>query len=147
MSFNTTFIANFSDSDDEHYKAELARRCAEIEALLQEQEEKEWLEYQAQKEAKIMERKRLEKEAYRKQEEEEENAWQKEEECQRNLAHYLEVDYITAVEQQQHKNWVKNFLPSSSPPSDEEMNLIDLPCLTKRQRVCYLPKETLEACQ
>jgi len=38
MSFNTTFIANFSDSNDEHYKAELARRCAEMKALLWEQE-------------------------------------------------------------------------------------------------------------
>ena len=27
------------------------------------------------------------------------------------------------------------------------MNLIDLPPLTKRQYVCYLPKETLEVCQ
>jgi len=34
--------------------------------------------------------------------------------------------------------------PLASPPSEEEMNLIDLPPLTKRQRVRYLPKETLE---
>jgi len=34
MSFNATFIANFSESDDECYEAELARRCAETEALL-----------------------------------------------------------------------------------------------------------------
>ena len=27
------------------------------------------------------------------------------------------------------------------------MNLIDLPSLTKRQRIRYLPQETLEACQ
>jgi len=32
-------------------------------------------------------------------------------------------------------------------PSDEEMNLIDLLLLTKRQYVRYLPKETPEACQ
>jgi len=47
MSFNTTFIANFSESDDECYEAEIARRHTEMEALLQEQEEKEQLEYQA----------------------------------------------------------------------------------------------------
>jgi len=47
MSFNTTSIANFSNSDNDHYKAELARRRAEIEALLQEQKEKEWFECQA----------------------------------------------------------------------------------------------------
>jgi len=34
--------------------------------------------------------------------------------------------------------------PLAFPPSEEEMNLIDLPPLTKRQRVHYLPKETLE---
>jgi len=34
MSFNTTFIANFSDSDDECYEAEIARRRAEMEVLL-----------------------------------------------------------------------------------------------------------------
>jgi len=37
--------------------------------------------------------------------------------------------------------------PLASPPSKEEMNLIDLPLLTKRQQVCYLSKETLEQCQ
>ena len=44
------------------------------------------------------------------------------------------------------KNWLKkiNSEPLVSPPSEEEMNLIDLPPLTKRQRVCYLPKETSE---
>jgi len=47
MSFNATFIANFSDSNNKCYKAELARRRAETEALLLEQEEKEWLERQA----------------------------------------------------------------------------------------------------
>ena len=31
--------------------------------------------------------------------------------------------------------------------SDKEMNLINLPLLTKRQRVHYFPKETLEQCQ
>jgi len=34
--------------------------------------------------------------------------------------------------------------PVPSPPSKEEMNLIDLPPLTKRQWVQYLPKKTPE---
>jgi len=81
------------------------------------------------------------------QEEEEENAWQKEKECQRDLTYHLEADYVATVEQQRHKNWVKNFLPPLSPSSDKEINLIDLLPLIKRQCVCYLPKETLEICQ
>jgi len=76
----------------------LARKCTEAETLFHQQEEKERLECQAHKEAKIAERKRLEEEARRKQEEEE--AWQREEECQRDLAHCLEADCVTAVEQQ-----------------------------------------------
>ena len=102
MSFNATSNANFSNSDNECYETQLARRHAEIEALLQEQEEKEWLKCQAQKKVKIVERKKLEEEVWRKQEEKE--AQWIEEECQRDLAHCLEVDYVTAVEQQQHKN-------------------------------------------
>ena len=41
----------------------------------------------------------------------------------------------------------KDFLPPLSSLSDEELNLIDFLSLTKRQCVCYLPKETLEVCQ
>jgi len=145
MSFNSTSIANLSDSDDESYEAGLARRCAEAENLLRQQEEKERLERQARKEAKMAERKRLEEEAHKKQEEEE--ARRREEDRQRDLAQCLEADRVAAVEQQQHKNWMKTFLPPSSPPSDEEMNLIDLPPLTKRQHVRYLPQETPEARQ
>jgi len=63
MSFNSTSIANLSDPDDESYEAELVRRHAEVETLLQQQEEKERLECQARKEAKMAERKRLEEEA------------------------------------------------------------------------------------
>jgi len=74
----------------------------------------------------------LEKEIQRKQKEE--KIWRREEQCQRDLAHHLEADHVTAVEQQQHKNWMKTFQPPSS-PSDEEMNLLDYPPLTKRQRV------------
>jgi len=44
MSFNSTSIANLSNSNNEHYEAELARKYAEVEALLQQQEEKEQLE-------------------------------------------------------------------------------------------------------
>jgi len=145
MSFNSTSIANLSDSDDESYEAGLARRRAKAETLLRQQEEKERLECQAHKEAKAAERKRLEKEARKKQKEEE--TWRREEDRQRDLAKCLEMDRVAAVEQQWRKNWMKTFLPPSSPPSDEEMNLIDLPPLTKRQHVRYLPQETPEAHQ
>jgi len=42
---------------------------------------------------------------------------------------------------------MKTFHPLSSSPSDEEINLLDYPPLTKRQRVQYLPQETPEARQ
>jgi len=87
----------------------------------------------------------LEEEAHKKQEEEE--TQRREEDCQRDLATRLEADRVAAVEQQRRKNWMKTFLPPSSPPSDEEMNLIDLLPLTEGQRVRYLPQETPEACQ
>jgi len=93
MSFVPTSTANLSGSDNKWYEAELARRHAEIEALLWQQKEKEWLEYQAWKEVKIMKWKRLKKEV-----------WRKEEEYQRNLAHCLEVDCVATIEQQYHKN-------------------------------------------
>jgi len=63
MSTNAISNANLFNSDDERYKAQLARRHAETEALLWEQEEKERLECQARKEAKLAEHKRLEEEA------------------------------------------------------------------------------------
>jgi len=121
----------------------LAKKRAEAEALLREQEQKERLERQARKEAKLAERKRLEEELWRKQEEEE--IRQREEQRQKDLAHRLEADRVAAVEQQRRKNWMKAFQPPSSPPPNEEMNLLDYPPLTKRQRVRYLPKETPEA--
>jgi len=101
MSFNSTLIANLSDSDDESYEAGLARRHAEAENLLRQQEEKERLECQAHKEAKIAERKRLEEEVCKKQKEEETR--QRKEDCQRDLAKCLETDRVAAVEQQRHK--------------------------------------------
>ena len=70
-----------------------------------------------------------------------------EQKCQRDLAHCLEVDCITAIKQQHHTNWSKTFLPPINFPSNEKMSLIDLLPLTKRQYVHYLPKKTLEACQ
>jgi len=144
MSFNSNSVVTLSDSDDERYEAQLARRCTKVETLLRQQEEKEYLERQACKEAKIVEQKRLEEETQKKEEEE---LWQRKEERQRNLAHCLKVNCVTTVEQRRHKNWAKSFLLPLSPPFDKEMNLIDLLPLTKRQRVRYLPKETLEACQ
>jgi len=139
-------LGNISDSDDERYEANLAKKRAEAEALLREQEQKERAERQARKEARITEKARLEEEA-RKLAEEEQRRKQEEEQRQKNLAHRLEADHVTAVEQQRRKNWMNKFQPPSSPPSDEEMNLLDYPPLTKRQRVRYLPQETLEARQ
>ena len=139
-------LGNISDSDDERYEANLAKKCAEAEALLREQEQKECVERQARKEAKIAERARLEEKA-QKFVEQEQRQKQEEEQRQKVLAHRLEVDRVAAVEQQRRKNWMKTFQPLSSPPSDEEMNLLDYPPLTKRQRVWYLPQETPEACQ
>ena len=51
-----------------------------------------------------------------------------------------------AVIQVQRKNWLNkmNLEPLASPPSEEKMNLINLPPLTKRQRVHYLSKKTPE---
>ena len=92
-----------------------------------------------------MEWKQLEEEVCKKQKEEE--ARLKEEECQRDLAYCLEADCVATVEQQRRKNWAKTFLPPTNSPSNKEMNLIDLLPLTKRQRIQYLPQETLEACQ
>jgi len=136
---------NISDSDDEHYEANLAKKHAEAEALLREQEQKDRLERQVRKKAKLEEWKRLEEEARRKQEEEEFQC--REEQRQRDLAHRLEADRVAAVEQQWRKNWMKTFHLPSSPPSDEEMNLLNYPSLTKRQCVWYLPQETPEARQ
>jgi len=139
-------LGNISDSDDKCYEANLAKKRAEAEALLREQEQKERVERQARKEAKIAKRARVEEEA-RKLAEQEQRRKQEEEQCQKDLAHRLEADRVAAVEQARQKNWVKTFLPPPSPPSNEEMNLIDLPPLTKRQRLHYLPKETPEASQ
>ena len=47
MSFISISITNFSNFNNKQYKTELARRRAEVETLLRQQEEKEWLEYQA----------------------------------------------------------------------------------------------------
>ena len=130
-------LGNISDSDDERYEANLAKKRAEAEAFLREQERKERAECQARKEARIAEKARLEEEAWKLAEEEQR---------QKDLAHQLEADRVAAVEQQRRKNWMNKFQPSS-PPSDEEMNLLDYPPLTKRQRVRYLPQKTPEARQ
>jgi len=139
-------LGNISESNDERYEANLATRRAEAEALFREQERKERAERQARKEAKIAKKARLEEEA-RKLAEEEQRRKQEEEQRQKDLAHRLEADRVAAVEQQRRKNWMNKFQPPSSPPSDEEMNLLDYSPLTKRQRVCYLPQETSEARQ
>jgi len=139
-------LGNISDSDDERYEANLAKKRAEAEALLREQERKGRVERQARKEARIAEKARLEEEV-RKLAEQKQCRKQEEEQRQKDLAHRLEADHVAAVEQQRRKNWMNKFQPPSSPPSDEEMNLLDYPPLTKRQRVWYLPQETPEARQ
>jgi len=73
-----------------------------------------------------------EKEAWRKAEEEE--TQRKEKECQRDLAHHIEANCVATIEQQCCKNWSKTFLLLSS-PSNEDMNLIDLPPLTIRGNI------------
>jgi len=131
-------LGNISDSDDECYEANLAKKHAEAETFLQEQEQKERVERQVRKEARIAEKARLEEKAQKLAEEDQR---------QKDLAHRLEADRVAAVEQQRHKNWMNKFQPPSSPPSDEEMNLLDYPPLTKRQHVRYLLQETPEARQ
>ena len=116
-------LGNISDSDDERYEANLAKKHAEAETFLQEQERKERVERQARKEARIAKKARLEEKAQKLAEEDQR---------QKDLAHRLEADRVAAVEQQRHKNWMNKFQPPSSPPSDEEMNLLDYPPLTKR---------------
>ena len=152
-SHNSINSATMSDSDDERYEQELVKRRKEAEARLREEEEQQWAERKARKEARAAEKGWQEEELRRRAEEEEarrkieeEETWRKEEERQRDLAHQLEADHVTAVEQQRRKNWTKTFL-SSSPPSDKDMNLIDLLSLTKRQHIRYLPQETPEARQ
>jgi len=133
MSFVSTSTANLFNSDDEYYEAEIAKRHAEMEVLLYQQEEKEQLEHQARRDAKVAEQKRLEEEAQRKEKEKQE--YRKEKEHQRDLAYCLEADHVATIEQQCEKNWCKTFLSHSNPPSDEKMNLIDLLPLTKRKYV------------
>ena len=135
-----------SDSNDERYEQELEKRRQEAEAKLWEEEERQRAERKARKEARAAEKRRQEEELRRRAEEKEARRKAEEEEHQRDLAHQLEADHIAAVEQQRRKNWTKTFLPSS-PPSNEDMNLIDLLPLTKRQRIRYLPQETPEARQ
>jgi len=108
------------------------------------------------KEAKAAEKKRQEEELQRRAEEErrqkEEAARQMKAEEERRRqkeaddAFRQEADRQAAVVQVQRKNWLKQMNPEpvASPPSEEKMNLIDLPPLMKRQQVRYLPKETPE---
>jgi len=113
------------------------------------------VEQRARKEAKAAEKRRQEKELRRRAEEER----RQKEEAERQMkaekrriqketddAFRQEADQQAAVVQMRQKNWLKKMNPEplASPPSEEEMNLINLPPLTKRQRVRYLPKETPE---
>jgi len=148
-----------SDSDDERYEQELVKRREEAEARLREEEEQQRAERRARKEARVAEKRRQEEELRRRaeeerrQKEEAERQMKAEEERQRQKeaddAFRQEADRQAAVVQVRRKNWLKKMNPEplASPSSEEEMNLIDLPPLTKRQQVRYLPKETPEQCQ
>jgi len=92
-------LGNISDSDDERYETNLAKKRAEAEALLREQEQKEREKHQARKQARIVEKARLE-EGARKLVKKEQCRKQEEEQRQRDLAHCLEADCVAAVEQQ-----------------------------------------------
>jgi len=155
-SVNTINTITMSDSNDKRYEQELVKRRQEAEARLREEKEQQQAERRARKEAKAAEKKRQEKELQRRAEEErrqkEEAARQMKAEEERRRqkeaddAFRQEADRQAAVVQVQRKNWLKqmNLEPVASPPSEEKMNLIDLPPLMKRQRVWYFPKETLE---
>jgi len=145
-----------SDSDDERYEQELVKRREEAEARLQEEEEQQRAERKARKEARAAEQRRQEEELRRRaeeerrQKEEAERQMKAEEERRRQKeaddAFRQEADRQAAVVQVWRNNWLKKMNPEplASPPRKEEMNLINLPPLTKRQRVHYLPKETSE---
>jgi len=144
-----------SDSDDKRYEQQLVKRREEAEARLREEEEQQRAERRARKEAKAVEKRRQEEELQRqaeerRQKEEAERQMKAEEERwiqkEADDAFRQEADRQAAVVQMRRKNWLKKMNPEplASPPSEEEMNLIDLPPLTKRQRVRYLPKETSE---
>ena len=97
-----SLLGNISDSDDERYEANLAKKHAEAEAFLREQERKERVERHVRKEARIAEKARLEEEAWKLAKEDQ--RWkQEEEQRQKDLAHRLEADRVAAVEQQRHK--------------------------------------------
>ena len=158
-SHNTINSGAMSDSDDERYEQELVKRRAEAEARLREEEEQQRVKRRARKEARAAEKRRQEEELRRRVEEErrqkeelrrraEEERRQKEEaerqmkaeeERQRQKeaddAFCQEADRQAAVVQVRRKNWLNKMNPEplASPPSEEEMNLIDLSPLTKRQ--------------
>ena len=153
---NIFTTAPMSDSDDERYEQELVKRRQEAEARFREEEEQQRAERRERKEAKAAEKKRQEEELRRqaeeerRQKEEAERQMKAEEKRRRQKeaddAFRQEADRQAAVVQVRRKNWLKQMNPEpvASPLSEEEMNLIDLPPLTKRQQVRYLPKETPE---
>ena len=143
-SVNTINTVTMSDSNDERYEQELVKRRQEAEARLREEKEQQQAERRARKEAKAAEKKRQEKELQRRAEEErrqkEEAVRQMKAEEERRRqkeaddAFRQEADRQAAVVQVQRKNWLKQMNPEpvASPPSEEKMNLIDLPPLMKR---------------
>jgi len=133
-SLNTINTAMTSDSDDKQAKA--AEKKRQEEELRRRAEEKRQQKEEAERQMKAEEERQRQKEA------EEERQRQKE----ADEAFHQEADRQAAIVQVRRKNWLKKMNPElvASPPFEEEMNLINLPPLTKRQWVQYLPKETLE---
>jgi len=123
---------------------------------LWEEEEQQQVERKARKEVRAAEKRRQEEELRRRakeerrQKEKAERQMKAKEERQRQKevddAFHQEADRQAVVIQVWRKNWLKKMNPEplASPLSEEEMNLIDLLPLTKRQWVRYLPKETPE---
>jgi len=123
-SLNTINTAMTSDSDDK--QAKVAKKKRQEEELRRRAEEKRQQKEEAERQIKAEEERQRQKEA--------------------DEAFHQEADRQAAVVQVRRKNWLKKMNPElvASPPFEEEMNLINLPPLTKRQWVRYLPKETLE---
>jgi len=156
---STINSALVSDSDNKRYEQELVKRRQEAETRLQVEEKQQQVEQRARKEARAAEKRRQEEELKRRAEKERrqkekvERQMKAEEEQRRqketNDAFRREADRQVAVVQVQRKNWLKkmNLEPLASPLFEKEINLINLPPLTKKQWVHYLPKETLEQCQ
>ena len=134
---NTINSGLMSDSNDERYEQELVKQRQETEVRFWEEEEQQQAERRARKEAKVAEKRREEEERCQKEEAKRQMKAEKEQRRQKEVddTFHQEADRQAAVIQVQRKNWLKkmNLELLVSPLSKEEMNLINLLPLTKRQ--------------